>query len=190
MNQQTKYSITLLSRLVLGVLGVCFLTTAKSMEIPAPLQDDPSLRLQPLGNATVRWMGFAIYDAALWSANEMFDGHTYSEPVLLSITYRKNISIDQLLSATDKQWRKLDVADQVKRQRWIQDLKAIWPDVSPGDVIACFVMKNGETRFYNRTTLLGSIEDPDFGPGFLAIWLSPDSHFRNARKNLLGIEEI
>ncbi len=163
---------------------------AHAIEAPKALLDDIAPRLKLMGDATLRWMGFTIYDAALWSANDLFDGSSYSEPVVLSITYRKSISKDRLIRVTEKQWQKLNITNDDQRRAWLQKLHAIWPDVAPGDVIACMVMPSGTTRFFSRTEYLGEISDPQFGPGFLSIWLSPNSDLPKVRKQLLQIREI
>lgn len=188
----TVYSThNLLARLgTLLMLVAVMLGTAKAKEIPAPVKSDPDLQLRLLGNTEVRWMGMTLYEAALWSENELFDGSNYAGAVMLSITYQKSISNKRLIQATDKQWRRLNVADEIKRQRWLKRLRTIWPDVEPGDVIAAVVMQTGQTRFYNRDTMLGTVNDSEFGPGFLSIWLSPQSELKRARRQLLNIQKI
>ena len=48
------------------------------------------------------------------------------------------------------------------------------------------VEAGGATRFYDAERLLGRIDDPEFGPAFLAIWLDPRSIVRDLRVKLLG----
>ena len=50
----------------------------------------------------------------------------------------------------------------------------IWPDVSKGDTITFDVDVTGVSRFYFNGEWLGAIEDPDFAPLFIAIWLSSE----------------
>ena len=163
---------------------------AQARDIPSPIKSDSSIKLSMLGDTRVSWMGMTIYEAALWSEDKLFDGSNYTSTVMLSITYRKNISTKRLLQTTDKQWRRLGISDSRKREQWLEQLRTIWPDVAPGDVIACVITESGETHFYSRHTLLGKITDPEFGPGFLAIWLSPESRLPKARRQLLNIEGI
>ena len=48
------------------------------------------------------------------------------------------------------------------------------------------VEAGGATRFYDEQRLVGRIDDPEFGPAFLAIWLDPRSIVRDLRVQLLG----
>ncbi len=164
--------------------------SAHAANMPLLVNDNPSLQLQLLGDATLRWFGFTIYDATLWSENELFDGSSYSDPVMLSITYRKSIPKNQLIDATEKQWSQFNWIKKNKMDNWLHELHKIWPDVSPGDVIACVVLPSGVTQFFSQNEYLGSISDPQFGPGFLSIWLSPESSLPKLRRQLLKIEEI
>ena len=43
-----------------------------------------------------------------------------------------------------------------------------------------------KTVFYNKDARLGELNDPEFGPAFLAIWLDEKSRYSKNRKELLG----
>jgi hypothetical protein len=62
----------------------------------------------------------------------------------------------------------------------------MWPDVKKGDKIAFDVDDLGVSRFYYNGTWVGSLEDPDFAPAFIAIWLSPKTSRPAHRKGLLA----
>ena len=48
------------------------------------------------------------------------------------------------------------------------------------------VTPGGATRFYNQDRGIGRIEDPEFGPAFLSIWLDSRSAVKELRGELLG----
>ena len=48
------------------------------------------------------------------------------------------------------------------------------------------VVPGRETRFYDATGLLGVVDDPDFGPAYLRIWLDQRSAVADLRVALLG----
>lgn len=159
-----------------------------SQAIPLPNSEDSTLHF--LGEAELRWFGLKIYQAQLWAADLGFDGNKYGSPVMLSIEYSKNIKRKRLLSTTKKEWKKLGRTERTQQDRWLQQLEQIWPDVTPGDMIASIVIPGKETRFYDHDGLLGVIKDPDFGPEFLAIWLDSNSRMPKLRNRLLGTTQI
>jgi hypothetical protein len=46
-------------------------------------------------------------------------------------------------------------------------------------------MPNGTARFYDQRGRFAQVDDPAFGPAFLAIWLDPRSVVRDLRRELL-----
>jgi hypothetical protein len=47
--------------------------------------------------------------------------------------------------------------------------------------------ESGRSTFLLNGKPLGSIDDPQFGPSFLAIWLSPDTSRPELRRSLIGM---
>jgi hypothetical protein len=58
--------------------------------------------------------------------------------------------------------------------------------VNKGDTIAFDVDAKGVSRFYFNGVWVGTINDPDFAPSFIAIWLSPDTSRPAHRDGLLA----
>ena len=75
-----------------------------------------------------------------------------------------------------------------QRERWLADLRALWSDVKPGDNVTTVVVPGQATHFYDERGRMGQIDDPEFGPAFLSIWLDSRSVVRNLRVQLLGVE--
>jgi hypothetical protein len=63
----------------------------------------------------------------------------------------------------------------------------MWPDVREDDVLALEMSASGRSTFLLNGKPLGSIDDPEFGPSFLAIWLSPDTSRPELRRLLIGM---
>lgn len=164
--------------------------SATATDVPLPLIQDSDINLHKLGDGTLKWFGFSIYDAALWTENHSVVNDLFSKPLLLSITYKKNISSQNLVATTKSQWQELGIDSESKHSNWLDQLAQIWPDVKKGDVIASIVWPDGKTSFYSDTEYLGTISDPAFGPNFFAIWLSPDTTNPKLRRQLLGITSI
>ncbi len=173
--------------LIIPLLCLLALGNVHGVEVPQTLNDASKLNLNRMGYGDMRWLGLKIYSAALWSIDPGFNGLDYQQTVMLSIEYNKNISRQKLLSITAKQWKKLGKTNTEQQSQWLEQLQSIWPDVKPGSMIASVVLPGEGTYFYDRSQLLGAIKDPDFGPDFLDIWLSPDCKLKSLRKKLLGI---
>lgn len=169
------------------LLATVALATGARAALPGAVQDS-DYAFRQVGSGELRYFGFAIYDASLWSPGGQFTGFVPGEPVALSLWYKRGFSREALLEITAKAWGKLDTGTPSQRARWIGQLDSIWTDVEPGDNMTTVVVPGSETRFYDQTGLKGRIEDPAFGPAFLGIWLDQRSVVGDLRTELLGLE--
>jgi hypothetical protein len=142
--------------------------------------------LREVGRGELRWLGFDVYEASLWTPDGRYDGLGAGEAVALSLWYPRRFSRDELLKITTGEWERLGLGDPAARERWAAQLRRIWRDVRRGDNLTAVVLPGGETRFYDASRLLGRVEDPAFGPAFLSIWLDARSAVRDLRTQLLG----
>ena len=172
-----------------GALVVAFglgSATAPALAVPAAPLDD----LVEVGSGELRWFGLEVYEARLLTDGGQYDGMVAPGPLALEITYRRNISREQLVRTTEREWdrlaRELGLDSRSPVSGWLAELGAIWPDVAPGDRIVAFVEPAGPTRFYGNDGLLGTVDDPRFGPAFLGIWLHPDTRDADLRARLIG----
>ncbi len=93
---------------------------------------------------------------------------------------------DELLRITETAWRKLGQPVAAQRELWLAELRRQWTDVAPGHNVTTVVTPNGPTRFYGQGGRFAQVDDPAFGPAFLAIWLHPRSVVSDLRLQLLG----
>jgi hypothetical protein len=144
----------------------------------------PLAELKPVGNASLKWAFWSIYDSTLYDPDGVYSG---IEPGLaLHIEYRRTIRKEQLLAATRDQWQQMSIYREPVSEIWLQEMAAIWPDVRRGDAITLKVTESLAAEFYLNGDLLGRVEDPEFTRDFLAIWLSDRSRFPSLRDQLLG----
>lgn len=175
-------------------LFIClFLVSPLATTLPAQAQEaDPLAGLVEVGRGELTWFGFSVYDAHLYTPSGRFEG-LEAPPVALEIRYEREIQSDQLVEQTRKEWRRLagvlDLDDPDRIEAWLDAVGRIWPDVGPGDRILTVLAGDGATRFYGRTEFLGAIEDPDFGPALLGIWLHPETRVADLRADLIGVDE-
>jgi hypothetical protein len=142
--------------------------------------------LRKVGAGELRWLGFPIYDASLWTSSGRYSGFGPGETVALSLWYQRSFSRDELLRITETAWKKLGQPDAARRELWLAELRRQWTDVGPGRNITTVVTPNGPTRFYDQGGRFAQVDDPAFGPAFLAIWLHPRSVVSDLRLELLG----
>jgi hypothetical protein len=158
--------------------------------LPDPVidnQDQYALRM--VGAGQLRWLGFPIYDASLWTSSGRHTGFTAGETVALSLWYRRAFTRDELLKITETAWRRLGHVEPDQRERWLAQLRGVWTDVAPGQNVTTVVLPAGPTRFYDQRGRFGEVDDPAFGPAFLSIWLDPRSVVSDLRIRLLGGRE-
>lgn len=152
----------------------------------APLSD-----LVEVGRGELTWFGLGVYDAHLYTPTGRFEG-IEADKIALEIRYERDITSDQLVETTRKEWRRLagtlELNDPARKEAWLSAVGAIWPDVSDGDRIITIVEPGGPTRFFGNQGPLGTVEDPAFGPALLAIWLHPETRVADLRAELIGSE--
>ncbi len=157
--------------------------------LPAVLLDNVPA-LSQVGAGEGRKFSFHIYDVSLWARDSRFAGRLANlsarDVVALHIEYKRRISGNLLVKAAVRAWKRMSELDPYVRAAWSRRAETIWPDVNPGDSITTLVVPGKETRFYSRDKLLGVIDDPAFGPAFLAIWLDPRAQDKKLRAALLG----
>ena len=140
------------------------------------------------GEGEMSFLFWTLYKAELYSGQPDFDIKHY--PQALKITYLRDISQQDLIEATQKQWRELGL-NLPDEGQWLKDLASIWPDVNEGDVITLIVDAQQVSHFYlsnnnDDVTTLGRLDNQAFGSSFLAIWLSKDTSRPDLRSQLIG----
>lgn len=177
----------------LSAIRIClFITTLTGVSPtlfagqPAPAAFNGYTELKHVGTGSIRWLGFTIYEAGLWTANGNFNGLTGSLPMALHITYRKNIKSGALAERTAREWERLSIYSLDKRKEWQQRLAMIWPSVQPGDSITTLVTADKQTHFYFNNELIQTIKDTEFGIALLSIWLHPNTSQPELRSRLIG----
>ena len=141
---------------------------------------------EKVGETTFNKFGLHIYDASFWSLRNNQSLQQQTNATALSISYARNITAKRLLSSTYKEWQQLGFAQRHPLDAWLTSLGNLWPDVQKGDYLVFVSSPDGSNTFYSGNKILGSINDPAFGPAFLDIWLSINAKYQKHRKELLG----
>ena len=136
-----------------------------------------------VGSSQLRVAFFKVFNSKLFTKTGQWDDPLNS--FRFELTYQRNISGSFLAKRTAKEWDHLEF-DDPRRSEWEAAVLAMWPDVKKGDNIAFDVDEQGVSRFFYNGTWVGSVEDPDFAPAFIAIWLSPRTSRPAHREGLLA----
>jgi len=128
--------------------------------------------LELVGEATLRFMLWPVYESRLYSPDGDYSADT--RPLRLEIAYRRAFTSTALVEGTAREWRHLGFAHP-RMAQWLEDLRGMWPNVHEGDTLVIQVDGQEQSTFFYNGESLGTIEHPGFGSAFLAIWLSPDT---------------
>lgn len=141
---------------------------------------------RPAGSGRLTWFGLHVYDAQLYVPRGFDASRPEARPLALELTYaRKLTGLAIAERSHDEIARLAPVATEAQRARWLDDMKALFPDVESGERLAGIYRPNAPTRFYLNGRLLGEVADPDFGRAFFAIWLDPRTSAPQLRSSLL-----
>lgn len=140
-------------------------------------------QLKRVGQGEMSWLFIDLYQAALYSSSGKYQDKVY--PQALKISYRRDIDKDDLVTATQKQWKKLSLDDALY-QPWLKKLTQLWPDIQKGDELVFMVETDGGGLFYHNNQLLGGVNSKQFSNAFLSIWLSPKTTEPKLRRQLIG----
>ena len=141
-----------------------------------------------VGEGSYRYLFWQLYDARLANETGTFKNYQQSSPLLLELTYKRDISKQQFIDATVDEWQKLGHSSKVQQQQWVQQLQSLWQDVKKGDTLAALLQDDGSVKFYLNGTETGVLEDSAFGTAFFDIWLHPDTSAPKLRRQLIAAQ--
>lgn len=138
-----------------------------------------------IGSGQLRWFGFRIYDAALWSGQQPFDP---AARFALQLTYHRSISRERLVQASLDEMRRLGTVpgDASLREQWESQLRKAFVDVEAGDQLIGVNLPGYGMRLYDQRKLVADIPDPKLARAFFDIWLNEASRDQGLRRQLLG----
>ena len=110
----------LVSLLALGLLGFSAMVAAT-----------PDLKT--IGEGSYRYLFWQLYDARLASVDGKFTDYENSSPLLLELTYKRDISREQFIDATVDEWKKLGRSTKTQQTAWASRLAILWQDVKKGE---------------------------------------------------------
>lgn len=144
----------------------------------SPVQD-----LTKYGEGQMSVMFWDLYKAELFGQAPSYQAD--ATPIALKITYLRDIDKKDLIEATLDQWVHIGYENE-SIPKWATQLEKIWPDIKENSQLTIRVHPDGSSDFYDATSKIGSMTDPQFGKAFLAIWLSKKTSEPKLRAQLIG----
>jgi hypothetical protein len=135
-----------------------------------------------VGEARLKVLIWEVYDSALFTPSGRWQG---GAPYQLSLHYLRDIPAAKLVEQTEKAWQEQG-RNHPRLSEWLALLVEIWPDITEGDNLVFGLTASGESAFWFNGSLLGSIDDRDFGALFGGIWLDADTPRPKLRAQLIG----
>lgn len=154
---------------------------AASPAAPAQL---PGSRLQ--GEATLRFFGLRVYHARLWTLPDFRPERFLEQPVVLELDYLRDLKGGAIAERSVQEMRRAGGFSETQAERWLAEMRRIFPDVKNGDRLTGLHEPGVGARFWHNGQPAGSVTDPAFGRLFFGIWLAPSTSEPAMRLALLG----
>jgi hypothetical protein len=140
---------------------------------------------RPAGQATLRWLGFRVFDAALFTPR----GQQYSDnlTVALRLDYHMRFSRSDLVTATVSELKRLE-GTQPDHKELETLLGQCFADVTRRDSFLAYGATRDKIAFYRNGARTCELSSPDIRSRVLAVWLSPESRFPALSRKLRGQE--
>jgi hypothetical protein len=151
---------------------------------PELAADLPGARLQ--GSGRLRFLGLHIYDARLWCGAQAVGAEWAAAPFAIELIYARSLDGEQIAERSLKEMRRQGDIDAVAAERWLGNMKQLFPNVSAGDRVTGLNLPGTGARFYVNGNFRGEPREVDFARLFFGIWLSPRTSEPALRDALLG----
>lgn len=171
-----------MKRLVTACVSLVLASAVAQARLPVP--DGERWQLQ--GSGEMRWFGFAIYGAKLWRSGQQWQNDA---PYALELTYRRNISAEQLVNTSVDEIVRLGEKDEQRLRQWRIALMKVFPSVREGDTIIGLHEPGNGARFFFNGKPTGSLDDANLAAAFFAIWLDPRTKAPDLRARLLAVSD-
>lgn len=175
--------------LLLGLAALPF--GASRAQSPLPASGPPELTGELMGarlagTARLRFFGLHIYDARLWVGARALGTDWAASPFALELQYARGLKGEQIAERSLTEMRRQGEIDDVTAERWLGNMKQIFPDVQAGDRITGLNLPGMGVRFFVNGTMRSEVREAEFARTFFGIWLSPRTSEPAMREQLLG----
>jgi len=156
-----------------------------AVAVPSELAAElPGARLQ--GGGRMTFLGLHVYDARLWVGARPVAAEWSALAFALELQYARGLKGEQIAERSLKEMRRQAEIDDVAAERWLGNMKQLFPDVEAGDRITGLNVPGAGARFFVNGKFRGEPREADFARLFFGIWLSPRTSEPALRESLLG----
>lgn len=134
--------------------------------------------------ARMTYLFWDVYDATLYAPQG-----TYSEqqPFVLALRYLRDLDGKAIAERSIEEMQKQGFNDPELEKKWLQQMIAIFPDVSEDTTLYGVRNAAGYTEFYQGSNKIGEVQDPQFTRWFFDIWLGSKTSEPKLRAEILGL---
>lgn len=165
------------------ISGIALMASAQSAaaDTREPLTLVPDAR--KVGGARLKIMLMPVFDLTLYGPQGQWHAE---EPFALRVDYLRALNGRAMAQHAADEISHQGFGDTRRLSAWQTQLKAILPDVLPGDRMTAVRDSTGSTLFFKDKRSIGRIADTDFAKHFFAICLAPETSRPELRRGLLG----
>jgi hypothetical protein len=151
--------------------------------LPAALAD-ASAAWRRVGEGTLTWSVFRMYDAYLYAIGETFYPNGR---FALELAYLRSLPSHQIVAASSMEMERLAAPPASLLAEWTAGLEGFIPDVENGDRLLGIFDGGTGVRFFYNDKFCGEIPSAQFAHAFAAIWLDERSRSASLRASLFGL---
>ncbi len=170
----------------LGFLGASKEAPLTRIEEAAGRPEIANLRgAIPTAPVRLRFWGFDVYDARLWTPQGFRHSQATRYPFALELQYLRRLEGGAIASRSLEEMRRLASISDTQAQSWLKAMREAFPTVNEGDRITGINVPGEGVEFWVNGERSGEIKDPAFATLFFGIWLNGRASEPKLRAQLL-----
>jgi len=138
------------------------------------------------GNARLRYWGFEVYEAQLWTTTSFSASQYAQHPLGLSLTYLRTLRGSAIAERSLEEMRRQGPISAAQEAAWLAQMQASFPDVRAQDRLTGLHQPGQGARFWLNARPQAAIAGDDFSKRFFGIWLSDATSQPEMRRALLA----
>jgi hypothetical protein len=139
----------------------------------------------PSAPGRLRFWGFEVYDARLWTPVGFRYGQYAQHPFALELQYLRRLEGAAIASRSIDEMRRVGGFSEVQAQSWLTAMRELFPNVSPGERITGVNLPGEGVEFWVNGQRVGIVKDVVFARLFFGIWLHERTSEPKLRVQLL-----
>ena len=178
-----KAAITPTTTAAAGTAGVATVTS------PTVVHNRPEIAAlrgaTPTAPVRLRFWGFDVYDARLWTPPGFRHSQATQFPFALELQYLRRLEGGAIASRSLDEMRRLATLTDAQAQSWLLAMREVFPNVKEGDRITGVNVPGEGVVFWVNGQRAGDVKDPAFANLFFGIWLNERTSEPKLRAQLL-----